>query len=64
MDLHAIEAGASSVQKPFLLPVEKKIMELHKEGKSPTDIAKALNISIRLVRNKLNELTPKTGARE
>lgn len=64
MEIHATGTGTSSVQKPFLLPVEKRIMELHQEGRAPIDIAKALNISIRLVLNKLNELTPKTAVRE
>jgi DNA-binding CsgD family transcriptional regulator len=55
MEIHATEPSASSVQKAFLSPVEKRIVELHREGKAPVDIAKALNISIRLVQTKLNE---------
>jgi DNA-binding CsgD family transcriptional regulator len=59
MEIHAISKGAGWIHKPFLLPVEKKIMELHQEGKAPADIAKTLNISIHLVQTKLDEFAQK-----
>lgn len=61
MDIRQVENISASVQKPFLTPIEKSILKLQREGKSATQIAEELKLSVRMVQFKLCLLAPSSS---